>query len=87
MPKIDDHAIYRVCPDCLYFIANGELPADSDPWRDEWIMDGAEELPAVAPLPDENGDYKAAEFSTAPCECCQSPLAGERYNIATVFPV
>jgi len=86
MTDINDHAIYRVCPDCLLYIVSGDLPADSDPCRDEWIMDGAEDLPAVAPLPDD-GDYKATEFSTAPCECCQSPLAGKRYNIATVFPV
>lgn len=65
----------EVCQDCLMYLANNELPTDSNTERDKAIVDGVHSLhhPAV--------DGHCLGFSYSPCDCCQSPLGGDRYLV------
>ena len=59
-----------VCPDCLIWIANGEVPESPKGWIPDssvWWSVGDSE--------------KDDEFSNRACECCQSPLAGTRHHV------
>lgn len=65
----------EVCEDCLLYLANDELPPDSDTERDKAIVDGVHNLhhPAV--------DGHCLGFSYSRCDCCRSPLGGDRYLV------
>ena len=66
----------RVCTDCILAIG-GEIPEDADLPA---IAAGIERISKEGALlaGDEDG------FSWSPCECCQSPLGGDRH-IATIL--
>lgn len=78
-----------VCSDCLFFIANGDLPDDDDAARaivegcerespGVWVSDSADETDA--------DDCDANEFSWSACDCCGSDLGGSRHRCALIFP-
>lgn len=67
-----------VCVDCLFFIANGDLPDDEkDAAR---VVAGVESFaPGYVVAGDETD-----EFSWRPCECCGSKLGGSRHGAAVL---
>lgn len=71
-----------VCVDCAIFIANGDLSDESSPVRDNEILEGVSgELP-FRWVVDSTGDSES--FMKRPCDCCHSPLAGDRLAASLV---
>ena len=83
MVVLDDEI--AVCPDCLIFIANGDLPDDE--------ADAARVLVGVEWLQREGGTLVCGEdesgeglgFSWSSCDCCDG-LAGDRSPAALIGP-
>ncbi|RLA61249.1 MAG: hypothetical protein DRQ89_11665 [Epsilonproteobacteria bacterium] len=69
-----------VCVDCINFIANGELPADTTESQDKAWVDkiNANWPPGEQQLVDAD---EHAGFETTPCDCCDSPLHGDRFSV------
>lgn len=65
-----------VCVDCAIYIANGDLPADSTPERDKEIIKGVRDEAPYYWVVDSTGDSE--NFMRRACDCCHSPLAGDR---------
>jgi hypothetical protein len=70
------------CQDCLFLVANGDLPDDRPDLDDEiaaHLGDDARWLCC--------GDSAADdEFSRSTCECCGSRLGGSRHELCIVKP-
>lgn len=64
---------FRICIDCAMFHANGETPLDLDEDATaEWINSL-----------DDSGIWVVGEddgFGMSPCDCCRSPLGGDRFT-------
>jgi hypothetical protein len=73
------HSHIDVCEDCLFYIANGDMPPDAEPERCGEIRAGVAALPGFVVAGDET-----YEFSRRPCDCCKSIFAGSRHA-AVVF--
>jgi hypothetical protein len=73
------------CVDCTMIAENGD-DSGMEPERAREVRKAIAELkgsPAMDSGENENGyDEGHNEFSKWPCECCGSPLAGERYRFA-----
>ena len=81
-----DTATLSVCTDCVMFIANGDLPPEDDRDRDEAIIAGVEREQSDGGhlcL----GEEHTAYFSWSRCECCNTSLGGDRYDIVLLTPV
>lgn len=66
-----------VCADCLMFLANGDLPDDSDYTAASFDpgLDNGWHVPAG-----DSDHVSNAEFSRARCDGCRTGLAGARYH-------
>lgn len=65
----------KVCTDCLFFIANGDLPENEhDATR---VVAGVESFAPGYVTPSGEGE---GEFSWRPCDCCGSKLGGDRHD-------
>lgn len=73
----------EVCQDCLLFIANGDLPNDSTEQEDKNFMASIQ-----AQWPTEKyqlcADGDELGFCQYSCECCCSPLGGQRYRVNVI---
>lgn len=74
------------CVDCILYIANGDLPDDSEnadfEERIHTNWPGSENH-LVPGNSGENGEH-VEEFSRSECDCCGSRLAGERHPFAVL---
>lgn len=71
-----------VCSDCLFYVANGDLPHDSTPERDAEIEEG---ITAMGGLRVCAGDSdKDDEFSWRRCPGCGSRLGGSRHEVVVL---
>lgn len=64
------------CQDCLFYVANGDLPDDS--------RDLEADIQATVGEPSGRlvcGDDDSEEFSWSACECCGSQLGGSRHTL------
>lgn len=68
----------KVCSDCLFFIANGDLPSDeNDAAR---VVKGVESFaPGYVAAGSSESDVEGS-FSWRPCDCCGSKLGGDRHD-------
>lgn len=83
-----------VCYDCLYELANGETPPDTDPTRttrpgleDCEVTQGGSHADDCPNHPDWQGVECGCEnlgFTGSPCQLCTSDLAGDKY-LATIW--
>lgn len=65
----------KVCTDCLFFIANGDLPEnENDAAR---VVAGVESFAPGYVAPTGEGE---GSFSWRPCECCGCKLGGDRHD-------
>lgn len=88
---------YSICIDCLHYLANGESPDDYDKDSHQQYMnaraeDMARELNGrtghfsiglASDDPEERDGYD--EFSTHPCELCNSTLHGSRHGATLII--
>lgn len=67
------------CVDCLFFVANGDVPEDDNGELETAIMDnlGAEDVRHLVCGDSDQDD----EFSWSACECCGSRLGGSRHQL------
>ena len=63
-----------VCTDCLFYIANGDLP--DDPKRAREVEHGVASQGGYVCPGESDGDE---HFSWRPCHCCGSKLGGNRH--------
>lgn len=70
-----------VCTECALFIANGDLPEDDA--RAKEIVKGVEGEYPYRWSVDSSGDSEC--FMKRPCDCCKSPLAGDRLYAALLY--
>lgn len=79
----DIHTI-QVCTDCLMVIANNDFSGVEDHVRIAEVVAGicdwADEGYILVP-----GDDSDA-FSRQRCECCKTPMAGERHDVTALKP-
>ena len=80
---------YSVCQDCLLYLANGDVPEDSDDDFGRHMAASIErELngrkgtfsPGVQPTVDDPEGYGFEEFSYSSCELCNSTPGGSRHG-------
>ena len=68
---------FEICFDCAHFHANGETPQEMDEDATaEW----------VASL-DDSGVWVVGDdagFSMRACDCCRSPLGGDRFDASII---
>lgn len=69
-PVSDGWLEYAVCQDCLLYVANGDLPADSPDWKSD----------GIDALPNPVADGAEYGFMHSNCECCGA-LAGDRFRV------
>ncbi len=77
-----------VCVDCLFFIANGDLPDDTE--AAARVVTGVEQqAPYVwvcdGPHENEEEGVDTKDFSWTPCYCCGSDLGGSRHRTALIW--
>lgn len=66
------------CADCLFLVANGELPEDRDDLQEDIMAHlGAEDCANLCCGDSDKDD----EFSYLGCECCGSTLGGSRHQL------
>lgn len=83
MPSRED-ADYWVCDDCRMIIVNDDasgLSEEEAEKREKEIREGIAEIGVPLAYLGEDWDE---EFSTRPCECCGSRLAGTRYGMGVI---
>jgi len=70
-----------VCTDCIFFIANGDLPEnEKDAERvTDAVSEWCRKHDSAHMVASSNSDDEA-EFSWRPCECCLSHLGGSRHS-------
>lgn len=76
------------CADCVFFHACGDLPEEEKRVRE--IEEGTKALlspyegegPGIVPDFDSDSGEGIVCFSRRACDCCDSPLAGERHRFA-----
>lgn len=74
---------FSVCNDCLLFLANGS-DTFTDDATETRVVAGVERLQATGGhLHAGNAEYG---FSSRVCECCQSPLSGDRFEAIRLTP-
>lgn len=90
-PKRDILQVFELeaCVDCVLFLANGDLDDDDLPDRIKANWGDVSDITADSFKTDVNrlhwqlvadgGRYY--EFSSSACECCNSGLAGDRYQV------
>lgn len=77
---LDDE--FMVCVDCLMVIANGDysglaIDPSTEDQRTKEINDGLDSVEGYVACGDSDKDY---DFSSRPCGCCGSHLAGSRHH-------
>ena len=77
---LDDE--FMVCSDCLMVIANGDysglaIDPSTEDQRTKEINDGLDSIEGYVACGDSDNDH---EFSSRPCECCETHLAGSRHH-------
>lgn len=77
---LDDE--FMVCSDCLMVIANGDysglaIDPSTEDQRTKEINDGLDSIEGYVDCGDSDKDR---EFSSRPCDCCGSQLAGSRHH-------
>lgn len=78
------HATIWLCEECTLAHRNGESPDDGN--RAEEVDSGQRRLAAAGHISDDSGrDGDSGghlELTSAPCDCCRTRLAGDRYRFA-----
>lgn len=80
-----DEIDLMVCVDCALYLSNGELDTAADPAA---VLVGESRLLGEAQGAQLGaGDPELTEdFGAEPCDCCGSPLAGERKHVVLLIP-
>jgi hypothetical protein len=73
------------CSECILALANDEWPADASEERIAEMRAGFEAHAVTGYCLVGPSEHKI-EFSTRPCECCRSPLHGERHSMIWIQP-
>lgn len=87
MHVIDDQWI---CQDCLFFIANGDLPSATggSEEADARVIAGCEREAAAGghwALDSAEDGSDTLDFSRSDCDCCGSSLGGSRHRAAVLY--
>ena len=73
------------CQDCLFYVANGDLPEDRDDDKFEADIQATVGYPSgMISCGDSDKDE---EFSWSACECCGSTLGGSRHQLVCLVPL
>lgn len=83
---------YSVCVDCMFYLANGDIPEEWEEAPERFVTGMAEDIDrekggrkgsfvvGVTPTFEDPDGRGHEEFSTQCCDLCRSTLAGSRYG-------